>query len=135
MQIAQNFNVLTQKNSLAKLRQGQILWALLLLAVLGITALLSLWMALKGPDIRILAWFIFACGAAAILYQPRWGVYLILFFSLVGDPLLSPAYPFVKNFSSTEFDLLSARFAHLQPDGGLPGSGVRVLAGPRHLAA
>lgn len=41
-------------------------------------------------------------GAAAILVQPRYGLYLILFCALVGDARLFPWYPFVKGFSSRE---------------------------------
>ena len=55
-----------------------------------------------GPDPVLIAWLLFIVGGAAILYQPRYGVYLILFEALVGDEILSPWYPFVKNFSSAE---------------------------------
>ncbi len=102
MQIADAFHLITEKNSIAKLRQSRVVWLLLLGSIALVALLLSLYMALRGPDIRILAWFIYFCGALAILYQPRWGVYLILFFALVGDPLLDPAYPFIKNLSSQE---------------------------------
>ena len=45
---------------------------------------------------------LYLLGAAAILWQPRYGLYLILFFALVGDEILLPWYPFVKGFSSRE---------------------------------
>jgi O-Antigen ligase len=45
---------------------------------------------------------LFLLGAAAILVQPRFGLYLILFGALVGDSRLLPWYPFVKGFSSRE---------------------------------
>lgn len=45
---------------------------------------------------------LYLLGAAAILVQPRYGLYLILFSTLVGDARLLPWYPFVKGFSSRE---------------------------------
>ncbi len=92
----------SKKDSLAKLKQSRSVWLLLLLGILSIAFVLGVWMISQGPDIRVLSWFIYLCGAAAIVYQPRWGIYLILFFALVGDPLLDPGYPFIKNFSSQE---------------------------------
>ncbi len=55
-----------------------------------------------GPNSTILAWLIFFVGAAVILYQPRYGIYLSLFLALLGDGILIPWYPFLKNFSSAE---------------------------------
>lgn len=45
---------------------------------------------------------LYLLGAAAILVQPRYGLYLILFSALVGDARLLPWYPFVKGFSGRE---------------------------------
>ncbi|MEO8603023.1 MAG: O-antigen ligase family protein [bacterium] len=45
---------------------------------------------------------LYLLGAATILVQPRYGLYLILFGALVGDAVLLPWYPFVKGFSSPE---------------------------------
>ena len=45
---------------------------------------------------------LYLLGAAAILWRPRYGLYLILFFALVGDEILLPWYPFAKGFSSPE---------------------------------
>ncbi len=90
------------KTSQYKLKQNRILWLLLLLGAIGAAGLLSLVMALKGPSPIILTGLVALCMAAAIIYQPRWGIYLILFLSLVGDPLLEPSYPFIKNLSSRE---------------------------------
>jgi hypothetical protein len=70
--------------------------------MIGITGLLSLIMIRQGPNLAYLAWIIFLIGAALILIQPRYGVYLILFFSLIGDSVLMPWYPFNKGFSSIE---------------------------------
>ena len=49
-----------------------------------------------------LGWALYLLGAAAILAQPRYGLYLILFFGLLGDAFLLRWYPFVKGFSSRE---------------------------------
>lgn len=59
-----------------------------------------------APSLRsagsTIAWLIYLAGAVAILYQPRMGVYLILFFGLIADKALMYWYPFVSNFSSSE---------------------------------
>ena len=59
-------------------------------------------MLLQGPAPAVIAWLIFFLGAAAILIQPRYGVYLVVFFALAGDTILLAWYPFAKNFSSSE---------------------------------
>lgn len=68
----------------------------------ALAALLGLVMWRLGPNPALIGWLLYICGAVAILYRPRYGLYLILFYSLVGDGFLSPWYPFVKNFSSGE---------------------------------
>jgi hypothetical protein len=55
-----------------------------------------------GPEPVLFAWIAYVAGAALILIQPRWGIYLIIFLALLGDARLMPAYPFLKNFSSNE---------------------------------
>ena len=45
---------------------------------------------------------LFVAGAAAIVAQPRCGVYLMVFGALAGDDMLMPGYPFAKGFSSHE---------------------------------
>ena len=45
---------------------------------------------------------LYLMGALAIVAQPRYGLYLILFFALLGDVFLLPWYPFVKGFSARE---------------------------------
>jgi len=77
-------------------------WRLWFLALIGLTALTALFMLYVKP-IPVPLGAVVAIGLiAAIAYQPRYGIYLILFASLVGDSLLLPTYPFVKNFSSAE---------------------------------
>jgi hypothetical protein len=72
--------------------------------VLGLTAV-ALYAARQlraTADPVILAWLIYLAGVLLILYKPRYAIYLILFLGLVGDGILIPWYPFVKNFSSSE---------------------------------
>jgi hypothetical protein len=77
----------------------RLLWA-------GSMAAVALFLAVSmfrgGADPVAVAWLIYAVALALILYQPRYGVYLLLFFGLVGDSVLMPWFPFTKNFSSAE---------------------------------
>lgn len=77
----------------------KLLWHLCLIGLLG---LVSYWVWRKGPEPSLVAWMIYMAGAAAILFQPRYGIYLIMFFGLTGDMALMYWYPFEKNFSSAE---------------------------------
>lgn len=83
-------------------RRARLFWIVWFLVICAVTALLGLTMLVFGPNPVIIAWIIFFVGAAAILYQPRYGIYLSLFLALLGDSILLPWYPFLKNFSSTE---------------------------------
>lgn len=86
----------------AQQTRAKIYWGLWFLGILGITALTALFMIYVKP-IPVPLGALVALGiVAAIAYQPRYGVYLILFAALLGDASLLPAYPFVKNFSSAE---------------------------------
>lgn len=80
-------------------RLGWWVWAAIFT---GTALLLGALMLLGGPNPALLAWIIYLGGAAAILYRPRYGIYLTVFFALVGDPLIWYYYPFNKNFSSSE---------------------------------
>jgi hypothetical protein len=93
---------LKSANAHTKQIQNRIIWALLLTGFVSISTVLGYLFLQRGPDIKYLAWFVYLIGIAAIIVQPRWGVYLILFFGLVGDSSLLPWYPFIKNFSSGE---------------------------------
>ena len=63
----------------------------------------------------MIGWLFFLMSATAILYQPRYGVYLITGLALVGDSLLDPWYPFVKNLSSAESLLYLGRATSFSP--------------------
>ncbi len=76
------------------------------LAILGgmmlLTVYLGLGMVQGQPELKVVAWLIYLAGIVAIFIKPHFGIYLTLFFSLTGDMLLIPWYPFNKNFSSAE---------------------------------
>ena len=82
--------------------QADIVNILWLLGIVGVAGLLSLVMYKRGPQPNLIAWFVFVCGAVVILMQPRYGLYICVFATLVGDGGLTPWYPFIKNMSSRE---------------------------------
>ncbi len=86
----------------AQERRATITWWLWFLSFMGVTGMVGLSMLRNGSDPAILGWFVYFAGIVAILYQPRFGIYLIVGFTLVGDASLIWWYPFVKNFSSGE---------------------------------
>ena len=99
-----------------RLRQARQFW-LALGGVLLFTAIVGKQMMGYQAGPEVLAWFIYLAGIVAIFIQPRFGLYLIAFFSLAGDMLLIPWYPFNKNFSSSESILFlssSLKFSALE---------------------
>jgi hypothetical protein len=68
----------------------------------AVALLVAVSMFRGGADPIVVAWLIYTAALALILYQPRYGIYLLLFFGLVGDSVLMPWFPFTKNFSSEE---------------------------------
>ncbi len=75
------------------------LWLVLLLGGSGVTAAA---MFFVGPTPLPLGGILFLATLGMIVYQPRWGLYFLLFFALLGDAVLMDQYPFVKNLSSAE---------------------------------
>lgn len=59
-------------------------------------------MITSGPTVSHIAWLIYLAGVVAIFIQPRYGIYLIIFFALIGDTTLMYWFPFIRNFSSNE---------------------------------
>jgi hypothetical protein len=88
----------------AAYQQARLKWAISLwfLGLTGISGLLGMVLLRSGPNPALIAWLLFLLATVAIIVQPRYGVYLILFFTLVADGVLIPWYPFNKNFSSAE---------------------------------
>lgn len=85
-------------------QQTRLRWmtALWIAGLIGAISILGLAMLRAGPDPALIGWLIYAAGIVAIVARPRYGVYLILFWTLVADGVLMPWFPFVKNFSSAE---------------------------------
>ena len=85
-----------------QMRRNQRNWWLMYLAYLGLGAAVMLLMFRATPSPAFIAMALYVLGAAIILYNPRLGVYLMLFLTLVGDSFLITWYPFFKNLSSRE---------------------------------
>lgn len=71
-------------------------------AVLLLSGMLGLLMLVSGPSASHIAWVVYLLGVVIIFVQPRYGIYLLIFLSLVGDGTLTYSLPFTKNFSSAE---------------------------------
>lgn len=90
---------LTASEQLRRASRSQLLWIGLLA---GMTMLVGLVTVGSEVSPSLIAWVIYIAGAVAILFEPRYGVYLALFFTLIADKSLMLWYPFVSNFSSRE---------------------------------
>ena len=77
----------------------QWLW---MLGIVGLSGLFGLLMYRQASTPSMVAWALLYVAIAATFYQPRYGVYLIAGLALAGDSLLTPWFPFAKNFSSWE---------------------------------
>lgn len=93
---------LNQATAPARSLRSSLIWTTWFFGLLGFSAFLSLVMTRNEPGQSFLAWLFFLTGAAVIIYKPRYGIYLIAFLGLAGDGILTPWFPFVKNFSSRE---------------------------------
>jgi O-antigen ligase len=56
----------------------------------------------SGPNPASAAWLMYFAGMILILFRPRMGIYLVVLLTLAADNILLPAYPFIKNFTSSE---------------------------------
>ena len=77
-------------------------WRVIFVGLLGVSALVGYSLLSPVPMPSAIGWLVYLIALAAIFYEPRYGVYLLIFFSLTGDNLVIPWYPFNKNFSSAE---------------------------------
>lgn len=82
-------------------------------------AVVGLWTGLlamgTAPASTPLASALLIAGAALIVYRPLIGVYLVVFFTLLGDTQLAWWYPFAKNLSSRESVLFVHQAVILSP--------------------
>src|SRR5262245_21257409 len=89
----------------AQRRQGHVSFLVAYGGVVG-TGLLIALLGAKGfgnySDALAVSLAILAFGAGAILVRPIYGVYLTIFFSVLGDAATMAGYPFNLNFSSHE---------------------------------
>jgi hypothetical protein len=83
-------------------QRSSLIWLVWFLFVLGFAGVMGLLMIRSGPSISLIAWLVYFIGIALIFIEPRYGVYLILFWGFMGDGVLTPWFPFTKNFSSFE---------------------------------
>ena len=90
---------LTASEQLRRASRSQLIWIGLLA---GVTVLVGLGTIGSEVSPSLIAWVIYIAGVVAIVREPRYGVYLSLFFTLVADKSLMLWYPFVANFSSRE---------------------------------
>lgn len=84
---------------IARRRLHTVIWLLIFAAFAAFIGLLFLRFEVQWVW---LAWAAYIFGIFCIFLKPVSGLYLILFFSLIGDGVLMPGYPFNKNFSSPE---------------------------------
>ena len=83
-------------------RQSARIWGLFIAGLLGLTLALGLAMVSAGPKLLYPGLLLGLIGIAAIIWRPRYGVYIFLFLSVMGDSTMMPWYPFVKDLSSAE---------------------------------
>ena len=85
------------------------------LGLIGVSGLVSALMIRNGASWSMIAWIIYVVGIIAIFYNPRYGVYMILLFTLMGDQVLTYWYPFTKNLSSGESLMFLSRAVNFSP--------------------
>ena len=101
--ISANPSIIETRATVDYQRRTNLITVTLWILLVSVASSLLAWMMLSfSPNASYLAWLLLVVGIVAILYQPRYGVYLVVFFSLVGDKGLLPTYPFQLNFSSQE---------------------------------
>lgn len=83
-------------------RKANIIWWLWFIGIIGLAFVLAAMLLFFGPNTSFIGFAIYAVCLLAIVFRPRYGVYLVMFFALVGDPVMMRWYPFEKNFSSRE---------------------------------
>ena len=98
------FDAATPFTASAQARRARVAWVLWFLALLGLSGGIGLLMLRGGlpASPSPIGWLIYILGAALIFKEPRYGVYLIVLFGLMGDGKLVYWFPFVKNLSSDE---------------------------------
>jgi hypothetical protein len=83
-------------------RRDRFSWWLTYGACMAGTLLIALIAVRSAPDPFSLALVVFLIVVALAIVKPALAVYPIVFFSVLGDPLTAPWYPFTKDLSSQE---------------------------------
>ena len=72
---------LSTRNATSMKQRADLTWSLWFLSILGLTAL-SGWFVLDStPDFSMIAWLVLIAGIIAIFYEPRYGIYQVVFFA------------------------------------------------------
>ncbi|MEZ4714208.1 MAG: O-antigen ligase family protein [Caldilineaceae bacterium] len=82
--------------------RANLAWALWYCSLLCMTGVIGLLMLRMGPNPIPIGGIVGVAMVLAVLWRPRLGLYICAFFALLGDAVLIPWYPFVKNLSSAE---------------------------------
>ncbi len=106
---------LTLRNARTQAARASVTWTVWFVGLLGVTGLVGLWMLRADSTPAAIGWLLYLIGVVIIMVQPRYGVYLIIFFALAGDALLMYWYPFTKNFSSGESLLYLNNAVYMSP--------------------
>jgi O-antigen ligase len=99
----------------AQVRRSSFVWWCWFLGLLSLTSILGVFFLRRAPTPAAIGWLCFLVAVIAIFYQPRYGVYMLAGLALVGDSILTPWYPFVKNLSSGESLLYLGRATIFSP--------------------
>jgi hypothetical protein len=97
------------------IRRTQISWWLMFLSLMSASGLVGYLMVNRGASWAAIAWIIYCIGIIAIFYNPRYGIYMILGLTLMGDQVMIFWYPFQKNFSSPESIMFLSRAVNFSP--------------------
>jgi len=97
------------------IQRTQNAWKLMFVSLLGISGIVSALMFRNGTSWSMIAWIIYIVGIIAIIYNPRYGLYMILGFTLMSDQAMLYWYPFAKNFSSVESMMFLSRAVNFSP--------------------
>ncbi len=92
----------TGMSVLVQNRRAAFAEALWFTSLMALTVVTALFMLVVAPIPIPVGGVAFLAVVALIFAQPRLGLYMALFFGLLGDARLMPWYPFVKNLSSPE---------------------------------
>lgn len=98
------FDSRTEYTATIQAQRARLAWGVWFLFLLGLSGLIGLFALRAGlpASPSAIGWLIYLVGAALIFQEPRYGIYFIMCFGLMGDNVLSPWFPFIKNFSSGE---------------------------------